>query len=102
MLIIFFIDEVWFDVEIKNFEGAGQHYNGRFVIGVMGETAPMTALNFVSLARGHKKGKDVLTYKDSPIHRIVPDFVVQVNIFLKPLFFSKAHFISGTYIIFNS
>jgi len=72
-------DEVWFDVEIKDYDGPGEHYNGRFVIGVMGDTAPMTALNFVSLAKGHKRGKETLTYKKSPIHRIVPDFVLQMG-----------------------
>merc|ERR1719210_803080 len=72
-------EEVWFDVEIKDYEGPGEHYKGRFVVAVMGDAAPMTALNFVSLARGHKKGKETLTYKKSPIHRIVPDFVVQMG-----------------------
>merc|ERR1712038_732193 len=45
----------------------------------MGETAPMTSLNFVSLARGHKQGKKTLSYAKSPIHRIVPDFVLQMG-----------------------
>merc|ERR1719192_2345566 len=45
----------------------------------MGETAPMTALNFVSLAKGHKRGKETLTYAKSEIHRVVPDFVLQMG-----------------------
>merc|ERR1719210_985428 len=72
-------EEVWFDVEIKDYEGPGEHYKGRFVVAVMGDAAPMTALNFVSLARGHKRGKQTLTYKKSIIHRIVPDFVLQMG-----------------------
>jgi len=72
-------DEVWFDVEIKDYEGPGEHYKGRFVVAVMGESAPMTALNFVSLAKGHKRGEKQLTYKKSVIHRIVPDFVLQMG-----------------------
>merc|ERR1712008_229882 len=56
-------DECWFDIESTDYDGPGEHYNGRFVIGVMGETAPMTALNFVSLTRGHKQGKNTLSQK---------------------------------------
>jgi len=72
-------DEVYFDVMVEDLDGPGQHYQGRVVIGVFANAAPMTALNFVSIARGYTQGKDRLTYKDSEIHRIVPDFVVQMG-----------------------
>jgi len=72
-------DEVWFDVEIKDYEGPGEHYKGRFVVAVMGEAAPMTTLNFVSIARGYTRGKKKLTYAKTPIHRVIPDFVLQMG-----------------------
>jgi len=72
-------DEVFFDVKVKDMDGPGQDYRGRFVIGVFGNAAPMTALNFVSIARGFKGGKETLQYKDSIIHRIVADFVIQMG-----------------------
>jgi len=72
-------DEAWFEVEIKDFDGPGQDYRGRFTVALFGETAPMTVMNFVALARGYNRGKEKLHYKNTPIHRIVPDFVVQMG-----------------------
>lgn len=46
-------DEVWFEVEVKDLDGPGQDYRGRFTVAVFGETAPMTTMNFVALARGY-------------------------------------------------
>jgi len=66
-------------VEVKNIDGAGNDFKGQFTIAVFGETAPMTVMNFVSLARGYKKGKESLHYKNTPLHRIVPDFVLQMG-----------------------
>ena len=50
-------EEVFFDIEVKDMDGPGEDYRGRFVVGVFGETAPMTAMNFVAIARGYKRGK---------------------------------------------
>jgi len=72
-------DEVWFDIEVKDFDGPGEDYTGRFVIALFGETAPMTTMNFAAIARGYKRGKERLHYKNSKVHRIVPDFVVQMG-----------------------
>jgi len=71
--------EAWFEIKIKDYEGPGEDYVGRFTVALFGETAPITVLNFKSLAQGHKKGKQTLHYKGSNIHRIVPDFVVQMG-----------------------
>lgn len=60
-------------------DGPGQDYRGRFVVALFGDTAPMTVMNFVSITRGYKRGKEEFTYKDTPVHRIVPDFVVQMG-----------------------
>ena len=50
-------DEAWFDVEVKDMDGPGEDYRGRFVIALFGETAPMTTMNFVAITRGYKRGK---------------------------------------------
>jgi cyclophilin family peptidyl-prolyl cis-trans isomerase len=72
-------DEVWFEVQVKNIDGEGNDFKGRFTIALFGESAPMTVMNFVSLTRGYKKGKEFLHYKNTPLHRIVPDFVLQMG-----------------------
>lgn len=57
-------EEVYFDVEIKKYE-EGEDYHGRFVVGVFGDICPVTAMNFVSLARGYKRaGKVFILYID--------------------------------------
>merc|ERR1711976_236430 len=70
-------EEAWFDVEVK--DPHGEDYRGRFVIALFGDTAPMTAMNFASITKGWKKGKDRLHYKGTKIHRVVPDFVIQMG-----------------------
>ncbi|KAL5004805.1 hypothetical protein ScPMuIL_018261 [Solemya velum] len=70
-------EEVWMDVEIKDFDGPGDDYRGRLVIGVFGETCPMTTMNFINIAKGFRTGKRFLTYKNSKFHRVIPDFLVQ-------------------------
>jgi len=72
-------DEVWIEVTVKGYYGPGEDYTGKFEIGVFGEIVPLTALNFVSLARGYKKKDKYLTYKENRIHRIVQDFVIQMG-----------------------
>lgn len=72
-------DEVWFEATVKNIDGEGNDYTGKFTIALFGETAPMTVMNFVQLVKGYKKGKENLHYKNTPIHRIVPDFVIQMG-----------------------
>ena len=72
-------EEAWFEVEVKDLDGEGQDYRGRFTIALFGDTAPMTVLNFASIAKGYKRGNTTLAYKDSNVHRIVPDFVIQMG-----------------------
>ena len=50
-------EEAWFDVEVKDLDGPGDDFRGRFVIGLFGETAPMTAMNFAAIAKGFKRGR---------------------------------------------
>lgn len=72
-------DEVWFEVEIRDLEGPGDHYTGTFTVGVFGEVVPMTALNFVSIARGYKQHDEMMSYRDTRVHRIVRDLVIQAG-----------------------
>lgn len=72
-------EEAWFEVEVKDMDGPGQDYTGRFTLALFGDTAPMTVLNFASITKGYKRGKSSLSYKDTNIHRIVPDFVLQMG-----------------------
>ncbi|GAB1607843.1 peptidyl-prolyl cis-trans isomerase-like [Argonauta hians] len=69
----------WFVVEAKNYYGAGEDFTGKFSIGLFGDTVPMTVMNFAKITKGHTTGKHKLRYKNSNIHRIVPDFVIQMG-----------------------
>jgi len=72
-------DEAWFEVQTDDVDGKGTKFTGRFTIALFGETAPMTVMNFVSITKGYKRGTEFLHYKNTPIHRIVPDFVLQMG-----------------------
>jgi len=72
-------EEVWFDIEIKDMDGPGEDYKGRFEIALFGDTAPISVYNFKSIAKGYKHRHSKLTYKNSYIHRIVPDFIIQMG-----------------------
>lgn len=72
-------DEAWFDIEIKDMYAPGEDYKGRFTIGLFGDTAPITVLNFRSIAKGVKHRHSKLHYKNTPVHRIVKDFIIQMG-----------------------
>ncbi|KAK2142162.1 hypothetical protein LSH36_989g00001 [Paralvinella palmiformis] len=72
-------DEAWLEFEIKDLDGPGVDYRGRVVVALFGETAPVTTLNFRSLAKGYRKGNRKLHYKNTIVHRVVPDFVIQMG-----------------------
>ena len=50
--------EAWFDIEIKDYDGPGEDYRGRFVIALFGKTVPMTVMNFASIAKGFERKKE--------------------------------------------
>ena len=72
-------DEVWFEVEVKDMDGPGQDFKGRFTIALFGQVAPMTVMNFVSITRGHKKGgvSAILTW-NNPLFYFRPLYRVRV------------------------
>lgn len=59
--------KVFFDVTI------GDKPVGRMVIGLFGDTAPLTVNNFVGFAEGYKK----YVYTGSLFHRVIKDFMIQ-------------------------
>ena len=71
--------KVFFDVEIANGEG------GRIVLGLFGDTVPKTAENFRALCTGEKgmgKSGKPLHFEGSIFHRIIPNFMIQVRIYV--------------------
>ncbi|XP_071952515.1 peptidyl-prolyl cis-trans isomerase B-like [Antedon mediterranea] len=65
--------KVFFDIEIDD-EPAG-----RFVIALFGETCPVTVQNFAALARGGWRKDKNMSYNNTIVHRVVPDFVIQMG-----------------------
>jgi len=71
--------EAWLEVEVRDMDGPGEDFRGRFTIALFGDTVPMTTLNFASLITGHKIKGQKVSYKGTHVHRIVKDFVVQMG-----------------------
>ena len=53
---------VYLDIKIDDYYEDKTPYEGRLIIGVFGEIAPMTVLNFITLAKGYKKGRVRVTF----------------------------------------
>lgn len=49
--------EVYFDIQITDPKGHDANKTGRIIIGLFGDICPMTATNFVQLAKGFKRDK---------------------------------------------
>lgn len=60
-------DEIFFDIKIVG--KANESWTGRFIVGVFGKAVPMTAHNFVALAKGfqHREVNDADDYSRSTI-----------------------------------
>lgn len=72
-------DEAWFDFEVADLVAKGQPYVGRITIALFGEAAPMTVMNFLAITRGYDRGDLSMAYTGSIVHRVVPDFVIQMG-----------------------
>ncbi|CAJ1964142.1 unnamed protein product [Cylindrotheca closterium] len=70
-------NKVFFDVEVEGGE------SGRITMGLFGEEVPKTVENFRALCTGEKgvgaSGKP-LHYKGSIFHRVIPSFMVRIEI----------------------
>jgi cyclophilin family peptidyl-prolyl cis-trans isomerase len=64
---------VFFDISVDGYEA------GRVVLGLYGNAAPKTVLNFETLANGETRNERGLrlAYEGSTIHRIIPQFMIQ-------------------------
>ncbi|KAH9520180.1 hypothetical protein Btru_060223 [Bulinus truncatus] len=70
--------EVVFDLEVKNYNGKGDDISGKVVIGLFGETAPVSVLNFKTLCEGYTPpSKTKLSYRNTICHRMVKDMLIQ-------------------------
>ncbi|XP_074651745.1 uncharacterized protein LOC141906387 isoform X1 [Tubulanus polymorphus] len=72
-------DEAWFDVRIHDYPEKGETFSGKFTVALFGETSPITVMNFMALTLGYTRGPEKLHYKGTPVHRVVPDFIIQMG-----------------------
>ncbi|XP_059179354.1 peptidyl-prolyl cis-trans isomerase B-like [Physella acuta] len=72
-------EEIWFDLRIQDYYGPDEDFTGRVTIGCFGKLTPITCLNFVSLAKGYKKGRSTMSYKNTKVQTIVRDFMIQMG-----------------------
>ncbi|XP_029637330.1 peptidyl-prolyl cis-trans isomerase B [Octopus sinensis] len=71
--------QAWFDIVIKDYDGPAEDLHDRFVFGLYGKTAPVTVLNFAKISNGYKHRNTKLHYKNTKIHRVVVDFLIQMG-----------------------
>jgi len=71
--------QVTLEVEVKNYNGQGDDINGEVTIGLFGETAPATTLNFKGLCEGFKRPtyQDKVGFRNTYCHRVVKDMLIQ-------------------------
>ncbi|XP_012937924.1 peptidyl-prolyl cis-trans isomerase B [Aplysia californica] len=72
-------DEIWLTFQIDNYFEKGKHYQGKVTIACFGELTPVTCLNFISLAKGYRKGRGKMTYKGTKVQKIIRDFMIQMG-----------------------
>jgi len=69
--------EVILDVETKNYNGNGDDLEGQIVIGLFGDTVPVSVLNFKNLCSGYKKADaQKVSYRNTYCHRMVKDMLI--------------------------
>merc|ERR1719486_1719068 len=69
--------EVTFDIEVKDYDGLKNDLKGQITVGVFGDTAPVSVLNFKTMCSGFKRPKlDKIGYKNTHCHRVVKDMPV--------------------------
>ncbi|XP_014662082.1 PREDICTED: peptidyl-prolyl cis-trans isomerase H-like [Priapulus caudatus] len=74
--------EAYLDFHITPKEPQDEPIRGRIVIALFTEALPMTTYSFAMIAKGFKKANpphQLMHYKNSYVHRIVPDLIVQMG-----------------------
>ena len=66
--MLFLLFKVFFDIEI------GGSFVGTIELGIFSKTVPITAKNFIELAKNQNVGEG---YKGSKFHRVIKDFMIQ-------------------------
>ncbi|KAI3380810.1 hypothetical protein SNEBB_006162 [Seison nebaliae] len=74
-------EEVWFKIGKKSVTDDQFRTIGTITIGVFGDVVPMTALNFVQLAKGfNRPAKNIqMSYNGTHIDRVVRDFMITIG-----------------------
>lgn len=91
--------EAWFNISIRESKISPVVIkNERVVIALFGEICPMTVTNFITITKGLRRGsvitkyflslfsinliiQDKFSFKNTPVHRVVRDFVIQTGDF---------------------
>jgi len=70
--------EITLEIDVKNYNGQGDDLNGLVVIGIFGDTVPVSSLNFKTLCSGYKKQNtgSKLSFKGTYCHRLVKDMLL--------------------------
>jgi len=72
-------NEVEMTFVLDNYQGSGEQKELKAEIALFAEEAPMSVMNFLGLCRGYNKKGRTLHYVGTPVHRVVPDFVIQMG-----------------------
>ncbi|KAL4783158.1 cyclophilin-like domain-containing protein [Aspergillus varians] len=99
--------QVFLDVTYEPQGAKGTTKTGRIVFNLFDETVPRTANNFRLLTTGQTKGEDNehgYSYKGSPFHRIIPNFMIQGgdftrgNVSTRPIYYGRLYLYTLHYI----
>jgi len=60
--------EVTFEIDVNDYDGNGRDMEGSVTVGLFGNTAPVSVLNFKTLCSGFKRPKPGSIKKDSPLY----------------------------------
>jgi len=69
--------EVTFEIDVNDYDGNGRDMEGSVTVGLFGNTAPVSVLNFKTLCSGFKRPKlETISYGGTTCHRLVKDMLL--------------------------